>query len=95
MCTYDALQIYLHRANKSWDIAHPQGSPITIGENFKQLPNYYRKFKMWRARENCDIGWHEEQDVEQGTNLRRKGSKGNAEGWTPIKRTKGHVSFVI
>lgn len=39
-------------------------------------------------------GWQEEQSDEQSANLRRKGSKGDAEGWTPIKRTKGHISFV-
>ncbi|EGI58112.1 hypothetical protein G5I_13814 [Acromyrmex echinatior] len=48
MCAYDTLQMYLHQANKPRDIGHPQGSPLV---KIVQLPNYYRKFKVWRARE--------------------------------------------
>lgn len=47
MCVYDALQIRVKQINHG--ISHIRNDHPSV--EIVQLPNYYRKFKAWRARE--------------------------------------------
>jgi len=79
------------RANKPRNIAHPQGS----SDHRWKLYSFLTITGSLRCGEPERTGMaRRTQGDERGANLRRKGSKGDTEGWTPIKRTKGHVSFV-